>query len=49
MSADLIKVFERMGWATEVHWPRRAVMNRRRELVATGRSGRSGQSRTKGL
>jgi stearoyl-CoA desaturase (delta-9 desaturase) len=43
MSADLIKMFERLGWATEVHWPRRAVMNRRRQLVA------SGQSRTRGL
>jgi stearoyl-CoA desaturase (delta-9 desaturase) len=43
ISAEVIRVFERMGWATEVHWPRRSVMDRRRALVA------SGQSRTNGL
>jgi stearoyl-CoA desaturase (Delta-9 desaturase) len=43
MSADLIWLFERLGWATEVHWPRRSAMKRRRDLVA------SGQSRTRGL
>jgi stearoyl-CoA desaturase (delta-9 desaturase) len=43
LSADLIRIFERLGWATDVHWPRRAVMNRRRAAVA------SAQSRTKGL
>ena len=43
MAADTIRMFERLGWATDVHWPRRAVMDRRRALVA------SGQPRTKGL
>jgi stearoyl-CoA desaturase (Delta-9 desaturase) len=43
IAADTIRMFERFGWATEVHWPRRAVMDRRRALVA------SGQPRTKGL
>jgi stearoyl-CoA desaturase (delta-9 desaturase) len=43
ISAEVIRVFERLGWATEVHWPRMAVVDRRRTLVA------SGQSRTKGL
>jgi len=33
ISAEVIRGFERMGWATEVHWPRRSVMDRRRELV----------------
>ncbi len=43
ISAEVIRVFERVGWATEVHWPRRSVMDRRRQLWRTG------QSRTKGL
>jgi stearoyl-CoA desaturase (Delta-9 desaturase) len=43
IAADTIRMFERFGWATDVHWPRRAVMERRRALVA------SGQPRTKGL
>ena len=43
IAADMIRVFERMGWATDVHWPRHAVMNRRRALFA------SDQPRTKGL
>jgi stearoyl-CoA desaturase (delta-9 desaturase) len=43
ISAEVIRLFERLGWATEVHWPRRAVVDRRRALVA------SGQPRTKGL
>jgi stearoyl-CoA desaturase (delta-9 desaturase) len=43
ISAAFIRVFERLGWATEVHWPRRSVVDRRRTLVA------SGQSRTRGL
>jgi stearoyl-CoA desaturase (Delta-9 desaturase) len=43
IAADMIRMFERLGWATDVHWPRHAVMERRRALVA------SGQSRTKGL
>jgi stearoyl-CoA desaturase (delta-9 desaturase) len=43
ISAECIRVFERLGWATEVHWPRRSVVERRRALVA------SGQPRTKGL
>jgi stearoyl-CoA desaturase (delta-9 desaturase) len=43
ISARTIQIFERLGWATEVHWPRRAVVDRRRALVA------SGQSRTNGL
>ncbi len=43
IAADTIRVFERFGWATDVHWPRRAVMDRRRALVA------SGQPRTRGL
>jgi len=43
ISAEVIRVFERAGWATEVHWPRRSVMDRRRQLCRTG------QSRTNGL
>jgi stearoyl-CoA desaturase (delta-9 desaturase) len=43
LSATTIRLFERLGWATEVHWPRPAVVERRRALVA------SGQSRTNGL
>jgi stearoyl-CoA desaturase (Delta-9 desaturase) len=43
ISAEVIRMFERAGWATDVHWPRRSVVDRRRSLVA------SGQPRTKGL
>jgi stearoyl-CoA desaturase (delta-9 desaturase) len=43
IAADVIRLFERLGWATEVHWPRRAVMDKRRALMAAG------QSRTNGL
>jgi stearoyl-CoA desaturase (delta-9 desaturase) len=43
IAADVIWVCERFGWATDVHWPRRAVCEKRRALVA------SGQSRTSGL
>ena len=43
ISAEFIRVFERLGWATEVHWPRRSVVDRRCALVA------SGQPRTRGL
>jgi stearoyl-CoA desaturase (Delta-9 desaturase) len=43
ISAECIRVFEHLGWATDVHWPRRNVVDRRRALVA------SGQSRTRGL
>ena len=42
-SSECIRVFEHLGWATDVHWPRRNVVDRRRALVA------SGQSRTRGL
>jgi stearoyl-CoA desaturase (delta-9 desaturase) len=43
IAADVIWVCERFGWATDVHWPRHAVCEKRRALVA------SGQSRTRGL
>jgi len=43
ISAEMIRLFERLGWATDVHWPRVAVIARRRNDVA------SGQSRTRGL
>ncbi len=43
IAADMIRVFERLGWATDVHWPRPAAMNRRRARFA------SDQPRTKGL
>lgn len=43
IAAEVIRVFERLGWATEVHWPRSSVVDRRRALVA------SGQPRTRGL
>jgi stearoyl-CoA desaturase (delta-9 desaturase) len=43
ISAEVIRACERLGWAKEVHWPRTAVVDRRRSLVA------SGQSRTRGL
>jgi stearoyl-CoA desaturase (delta-9 desaturase) len=43
IAAEFIRVFERLGWATEVHWPRRSVVDRRRALTA------SGQPRSRGL
>ena len=43
ISAEVIRLFERLGWATNVHWPQSSVMDRRRALVA------SDQSRTRGL
>jgi stearoyl-CoA desaturase (Delta-9 desaturase) len=39
IAAATIKVFERFGWAADVHWPRQAVMNRRRALCASSRTG----------
>jgi stearoyl-CoA desaturase (delta-9 desaturase) len=43
ISAEVIRGFERMGWATSVHWPRPAIMDKRRCPVAAA------QPRTKGL
>jgi stearoyl-CoA desaturase (delta-9 desaturase) len=43
IAADVIRLFERLGWATNVNWARRSVVDSRRSLVA------SGQSRTRGL
>jgi stearoyl-CoA desaturase (Delta-9 desaturase) len=36
ISAEVIRMFERCGWATEVHWPRQAAMEKRRALVGAG-------------
>jgi len=30
ISAAVIRIFERLGWATGVHWPTRARLDRRR-------------------
>ena len=43
ISAEVIKMFERLGWATKVHWTGRAVIERRRAFTAPD------QSRTSGL
>jgi stearoyl-CoA desaturase (Delta-9 desaturase) len=42
ISAEVIRLFERLGWATSVHWPRPSIVEKRRSLVAA-------QSRTSGL
>lgn len=43
IAARTIRIFEQLGWATEVHWPRLAIVEKRRALAS------SGQSRTSGL
>jgi stearoyl-CoA desaturase (delta-9 desaturase) len=43
ISARVIRIFEQLGWATKVRWPRRTVIENRRALMA------SAQSRTRGL
>jgi stearoyl-CoA desaturase (delta-9 desaturase) len=43
ISAEVIRAFERMGWATKVQWPRQSMMDRRRCVDAAS------QSRTNGL
>jgi stearoyl-CoA desaturase (delta-9 desaturase) len=43
ISAEVISMFERLGWATKVHTTRRSVQDGRRTLLT------SGQSRTNGL
>jgi stearoyl-CoA desaturase (delta-9 desaturase) len=39
LSAELIRVFERAGWATDVHWPNAARLDQRRR--AAGAAGRA--------
>jgi stearoyl-CoA desaturase (delta-9 desaturase) len=38
ISAEVIRIFERMGWATNVQWPRLSVMARRRTLMSSDQS-----------
>jgi stearoyl-CoA desaturase (delta-9 desaturase) len=42
IAAECIRVFEHLGWAKEVHWPRPEIVAKRRALVLA-------QSRTRGL
>jgi stearoyl-CoA desaturase (delta-9 desaturase) len=38
ISAEVIRIFERMGWATNVQWPRLSAMARRRTLMSSDQS-----------
>ena len=47
ISAGVIKIFERLGWATNTHWIRRSVMDRRRTFIGTDRFDASDSSQTR--
>jgi hypothetical protein len=51
ISADVIRIFERLGWATKVRWPTPARLDSRRRYPAQGEAEpalRPGDRRTRG-